>query len=77
MRHAVYCIDFTSDVPYLSSPGLNSGVCKSTVIHMMGLEVRLTEGLALLAQAAALVDSVSLWMLQGSKAGLRILVVTC
>jgi hypothetical protein len=42
--------------------GSDSGVCKSTVTYMLGSEVGLMGDLALLAQVAALADSVSPWI---------------
>jgi len=63
MRHMAYWTDLLVDVPHPSSAsGPDSGVCKSTVTYMLGSEVGLMGDLALLAQAAALADSVSPWM---------------
>lgn len=60
MKHMGYWTDPMTDVPHPSSA---SGVCKSTVTYMLGSEVGLMGDLALLAQVAALADSVSLWVL--------------
>lgn len=59
MRHMAYWTDLMMDVPHPSSA---SGVCKSTVTYMLGSEVGLMGDLALLAQVAALADSVSPWI---------------
>ena len=60
MRHMAYWTDLMMDVPHPSSTsGSDSGVCKSTVTYMLGSEVGLMGDLALLAQVAALADSVS------------------
>lgn len=56
MRHMAYWSDLLVDV---SHPSPDSGVCKSTVTYMLGSEVGLMGDLALLAQVAALADSVS------------------
>ena len=60
MGHMAYWTDLMIDVPHppLDS-GSDSGVCKSTVTYMLGSEVGLMGDLALLAQVAALADSVS------------------
>jgi hypothetical protein len=55
MRHMGYWVDMKKDVPHHHVPG----VCKSTVTYMLGSEVGLMGELALLAQVAALADSVS------------------
>jgi len=60
MKHMAYWTDLMMDVPHPSS---DSGVCKSTVTYMLGSEVGLMGDLALLAQVAALADSVSPWLL--------------
>jgi hypothetical protein len=57
MRHMAYWTDMMMDVPHSSA----YGVCKSTVTYMLGAEVGLMGELALLAQVAALADSVSAW----------------
>ena len=63
MKHMAYWTDMAMDVPHppLTS-GSDSEVCKSTVTYMLGSEVGLMGDLALLAQVAALADSVSPWM---------------
>ena len=58
MRHMAYWTDMKMDVPHPSNSG--SGFCKSTVTYMLGSEVGLMGELALLAQIAALADSVGL-----------------
>ena len=55
MKHMAYWTDVMMDV--LHVPAL--GVCKSTVTYMLGSEVGLMGELGLLAQVAALADSVS------------------
>ena len=57
MRHMAYWTDLMVDVPHPSTS--DSGVCKSTITYMLGSEVGLMGDLALLAQVAALADSVS------------------
>lgn len=57
MKHMAYWTDMMIDVPH--SPAL--GVCKSTVTYMLGSQVGLMGELAVLAQVAALADSVSVW----------------
>ena len=57
MRHMEYWTDMMMDVRHSSS----FGVCKSTVTYMLGPGVGLMGELALLAQVAALADSVSAW----------------
>ena len=60
MRHMGYWVDMMMDVPHPSfASNSGSGICKSTVTYMLGSEVGLMGDLALLAQAAALADSVS------------------
>jgi len=59
--HMAYWTDLMVDVPHPSS-GSDSGVCKSTITYMLGSEVGLMGDLALLAQVAALADSVRPWM---------------
>ena len=54
MKHVAYWTDMMVDVPHPST----SGVCKSSVTYMLGSEVGLMGDLALLAQVAALADSV-------------------
>jgi hypothetical protein len=56
MMHMAYWADMMMDVPHRRA----LGVCKSTVTYMLGSEVGLMGDLALLAQVAALADSVSL-----------------
>ena len=66
MRHMAYWTDMMTDVlhpPF--APGSDEGVCTRTVTYMLGSEVGLMGDLALLAQVAALADSVSSWMLRG------------
>ena len=58
MRHMAYWTDMKMDVPHPSHSGSGSGFCKSTVTYMLGSEVGLMGELALLAQIAALADSV-------------------
>jgi len=60
MRHMAYWTDMMVDVlhpPF--APGSDEGVCTRTVTYMLGSEVGLMGDLALLAQVAALADSVS------------------
>ena len=60
MRHMAYWADMMMDVPHPPfAPGSDSGVCTRTVTYMLGSEVGLMGDLALLAQVAALADSVS------------------
>ena len=61
MKHMAYWTDLMVDVPHPSSP-LGSDVCKSTVTYMLRSEVGLMGDLALLAQVAALADSVGYCM---------------
>ena len=56
MRHMAYWTDLMVDVPHSSSA---LGICKSTITYMLGSEVGLMGDLALLAQVAALAESVS------------------
>lgn len=58
MRHMAYWTDMKMDVPHPSHS--DSGFCKSTVTYMLGSEVGLMGELALLAQVAALANSVGL-----------------
>lgn len=55
MQHMAYWTDMMMDVPH--SPAL--GVCKSTITYMLGSQVGLIGELGVLAQVAALADSVS------------------
>lgn len=71
MRHMVYWADMMMDVPHRHAPG----VCKSTVTYMLGSEVGLMGDLALLAQVAALADSVSLQTSWGSENRFNVAVV--
>lgn len=59
MKDMAYWTDMMMDVPHRSAPG----VCRSSVTYMLGSEVGLMADLALLAQVAALADSVSFWRL--------------
>jgi len=73
MRHMAYWTDMMMDVlhpPF--APGSDEGVCTRTVTYMLGSEVGLMGDLALLAQVAALADSVSSWTLQGLETGLKV-----
>ena len=74
MRHMAYWTDLMMDVPHPS--GSDPDVCKSTVTYMLGSDVGLMGDLALLAQVAALADSVSPRISQGSEGDLRAFVVT-
>jgi len=77
MRHMAYWTDMMMDVlhpPF--APGSDEGVCTRSVTYMLGSEVGLMGDLALLAQVAALADSVSSWMLQGLETGLTVFGMT-
>ena len=77
MRHMAYWTDMMVDVlhpPF--APGSDEGVCTRSVTYMLGSEVGLMGDLALLAQVAALADSVSPWMLQSSDVYLKVFIVT-
>ena len=74
MRHMAYWTDLMMDVPHPS--GSDPDVCKSTVTYMLGSDVGLMGDLALLAQVAALADSVSPRISQGSEGDLRAFIVT-
>ena len=71
MRHMSYWTDMMMDVPHPPAPG----VCESTVTYMLGSEVGLMGELALLAQVAALADSVSACTSWGSEIGSKALIM--
>ena len=72
MKHMEYWTDMKMDV---SHPSSAPDVCKSTITYLLGSEVGLMADLALLAQVAALAESVSLWILSSLEIGSRELIV--